>query len=544
MSSNLDTRTMSPTLISNIPGLGNVRVAGEYTDASVATQYQNFLASIVGVYNDIASGTALSQNDVTNVQNSLAALQSLAVNGVILPDGTKAVPTIEMATSIGQLLSSFQAVGFLNSGGQTIANLQRWQDLSQFGVATLMQAAVNAPLANHTLQTLLAVNYIQQGNNILSNNLSQLENFLQATQDALSLLNSIQAFKNNVAADNVFDPTAHPELQVNVNVVAGFGSLTNSPMPQVVFVGPTTVTLPSGIGTFTVDNANGSPSSYDLVVTDDTVSPPVTKNYHYKIVTTPTGDPGTTNNPTTPIFVPGVGPNDTSGDPGTIYFPNTYPYNTLPNGFTATADSDGNISFFNASTTVNSNGTPVSVGAAINIGDKFSANAFTTQNNAQAVAQNYVSVANLLFSKPITATPTVDTKSQSVINEYNKLVAQISTVIAEVQKAAGGSIPASLQSNQTTLISQLQQVQKDMANPNTTIAQWLVDGTGNTNSSITGTYQINLTQAITGAEGFNTTQQQRLSAQLFLFQEFYQSASAALSTISQEIIKMAQGVGQ
>lgn len=332
---NLDTKTMSPTIQTNIPGLGVVRVATEYTDGAVVSQYQNALTGIVSVYNDIASNTALSQADVTNVANGLAALQSLAVNGVTLPDGKKALPTIEMATSIGQLIDSFEAVGFLNSGGQTIANLQRWQDLSQFGVATLMQNAVNAPLANHTLQTLLAVNYVQQGNTILSNNLSQLETFEQATLNALTLLNSIQAFKNNVAADNVFDPTAHPELQVNVNVIEGFGSLTNSPMPQTVAVGPI-IHLGDLPGQFSnVQNLNGSPSGFNLVITDNTVNPPVTKQYHYQIVTSPdTSNPASATNianPSQPIYVPGVPAGDTSGAAGTIYFPNSYPYNTLPN---------------------------------------------------------------------------------------------------------------------------------------------------------------------------------------------------------------------
>jgi hypothetical protein len=57
-----------------------------------------------------------------------------------------------------------------------------------------------------------------------------------------------------------------------------------------------------------------------------------------------------------------------------------------------------------------------------------------------------------------------------------------------------------------------------------------------------GTFQNDLTSAITAAQSLNNTQQEQVRNFLFVFQEYYQSASAVLSSMTQIIQDMAQKI--
>lgn len=59
-----------------------------------------------------------------------------------------------------------------------------------------------------------------------------------------------------------------------------------------------------------------------------------------------------------------------------------------------------------------------------------------------------------------------------------------------------------------------------------------------------GGFQINLTAAITAGQNLNDTQKEKVRQYLFLFEEYYKSASAVLTKISQLIEKMAQGISR
>lgn len=56
--------------------------------------------------------------------------------------------------------------------------------------------------------------------------------------------------------------------------------------------------------------------------------------------------------------------------------------------------------------------------------------------------------------------------------------------------------------------------------------------------------QNNLTFAVTSAQGLNDQQKQLVQQYLYIFQQFYQSASAVLQAINQLITKMAQGISR
>lgn len=198
----------------------------------------------------------------------------------------------------------------------------------------------------------------------------------------------------------------------------------------------------------------------------------------------------------------------------------------------------------------------------------------TTFNNLASYTAAYKALTSPLFSSPImpvvnttpntpgtvTAFTPSDPSSQTIMNQFTTLKQQLSNEIAQLSALNPPSTPTGTSTGVTpsttaasTLVTSLQTVLQDMspvgANgqqiPDSNVFQqamtWLLDGQGNPKSTITGQYQQDIVNASNTASSFNSTQQQNLNAQLFLMQEFYQSASALLSTLNTEIIKIAGG---
>jgi hypothetical protein len=75
------------------------------------------------------------------------------------------------------------------------------------------------------------------------------------------------------------------------------------------------------------------------------------------------------------------------------------------------------------------------------------------------------------------------------------------------------------------------------------LQKWIMDSYDGT-SAQAGAIQQHITFAITSAENLNTQQQQNVQSFLFLFEEYYKSASAILQQITQIIQRMAQHTTQ
>lgn len=74
--------------------------------------------------------------------------------------------------------------------------------------------------------------------------------------------------------------------------------------------------------------------------------------------------------------------------------------------------------------------------------------------------------------------------------------------------------------------------------------KWVIDGLGDKNSSFSGKIQENLDTAIAAGESLNDQQKEETRRFLFLFEEFYKSASAILTKITELIQKMAQNINK
>lgn len=80
-----------------------------------------------------------------------------------------------------------------------------------------------------------------------------------------------------------------------------------------------------------------------------------------------------------------------------------------------------------------------------------------------------------------------------------------------------------------------------------TIQKWVLDNYNVHGSSLAasaGALQNAITFAMTAAQSLNDTQKEKVRRFLFIFQEYYQSASAVLSKITQIVEKMAQKISQ
>lgn len=129
---------------------------------------------------------------------------------------------------------------------------------------------------------------------------------------------------------------------------------------------------------------------------------------------------------------------------------------------------------------------------------------------------------------------------QSIITQLNSQIAALS--------ATTPLVDGRVDSN--SLYAKLITVKADASaaatNPTAAIA-WIVDKynlTGDVGVVGAGKIQQNLTNAITAGQSLNTTQTESVRNFLYLFEEYYKSASAVLQAINQIIQKMADGIAR
>lgn len=133
--------------------------------------------------------------------------------------------SMEMATAVDQLIKSLQAVGvntdvivsnvnalqYQPQGVIGRGDVRAWKDFSttSSSIKNILTLAVRASAgtidgveggtSNTSLQALVELVYVRTGNELISETLEGLEDALSITKDALALLNDIQALHNLVA---------------------------------------------------------------------------------------------------------------------------------------------------------------------------------------------------------------------------------------------------------------------------------------------------------------------------------------------------------
>lgn len=145
---------------------------------------------------------------------------------------------------------------------------------------------------------------------------------------------------------------------------------------------------------------------------------------------------------------------------------------------------------------------------------------------------------------------------QSIVNEIHLVSAQSSSAELSDPQSMYNKLKV-VKSDLSTLFARL-----TISNPTVPIAadstftgqqkasalvRWILDNYNQSSggaSSSAGLAQQNITLAITSAQSLNDTQKEDVRNFLFVFQEYYQSASSLLQAISKIIEKMAQGIAQ
>ncbi len=129
-----------------------------------------------------------------------------------------------------------------------------------------------------------------------------------------------------------------------------------------------------------------------------------------------------------------------------------------------------------------------------------------------------------------TVTAAYNYSAQQVVNNLGLIIQQIS-------QAAGS----------TALTQSLNVIKNDFSTTSAsgqpmTVQAWVQDYS--TGGSTNGDFQRHLNNAITASQSFNDTQSEELRRVMFVFEEFYKSATAMLSRISQIVEKMASSMSR
>lgn len=167
---------------------------------------------------------------------------------------------------------------------------------------------------------------------------------------------------------------------------------------------------------------------------------------------------------------------------------------------------------------------------------------------------NYSQAASAFFGQPIvpqfayvSANATVGTVTfaqfqQDLINYRNQLIAQIPQLSAATPTLSGGGAdPNALLSKIRTVLADLNQFN---LNTFSGVQAWVLDSydSEGADAQNAGNIQKGLTFAITAGQALNNTQSETVRRYLFLFEEYYKSASTILQAITQIIQKMAGGI--
>jgi hypothetical protein len=132
--------------------------------------------------------------------------------------------------------------------------------------------------------------------------------------------------------------------------------------------------------------------------------------------------------------------------------------------------------------------------------------------------------------------------------QMQTLKAQISGMIPSLEAVT----PTSQQGADTnSLLANMQTILSDLNNTHAAstaagASAWLTDqyNISTTTNSSAGIYQQHITNAITAGQSLNTSQTEAVRNYLYVYEEYYKSASAVLTAISQIISKMAGGIAR
>jgi hypothetical protein len=119
-----------------------------------------------------------------------------------------------------------------------------------------------------------------------------------------------------------------------------------------------------------------------------------------------------------------------------------------------------------------------------------------------------------------------------------QIIANLAYLMQQIGAQGGASVGGGL-------IQALRQVKSDFsglmgANSTTAIQTWIQD----TQPQDPGGFQQNLSNAVTSSQSFNDTERENLREVMFVYEEFYKSATGMLSSLDTLLKKMADAIAR
>ncbi|MCE5294288.1 MAG: hypothetical protein LLF94_06705 [Chlamydiales bacterium] len=159
----------------------------------------------------------------------------------------------------------------------------------------------------------------------------------------------------------------------------------------------------------------------------------------------------------------------------------------------------------------------------------------------------YQDYFNHLSAGSIGSTSPLDAQVFAALNTAANQVASysVTTIITNLNYLASQITAQGGGSASSGLVQALNKVKSDFValqstNQSTAIQKWIQD----TQTSDPGSFQRDLSNAIVSSQSFNDTERENLREVMFVFEEFYKSATGLLSRLTQLIEKMADGIAR
>lgn len=203
----------------NVDGI-QVLAQREYTSSSVLQEYETHMKVIQDFMATIFDPPQVGPPDGYNtlpLRVAIEGLRNLAVNGIPGPldpnnpggEQKTYYMTIEMNQTLDLLFRTLNAVGVTVPGGTgPITEPPNWYQLwYNLGAGTpflqnVFTLALSAQHDNVSLQSMVELQYVKQGNDLLGEKMGDLQEALQVTKSSLSLLTNLQNLHNEIAVNN------------------------------------------------------------------------------------------------------------------------------------------------------------------------------------------------------------------------------------------------------------------------------------------------------------------------------------------------------
>lgn len=173
---------------------------------------------------------------------------------------------------------------------------------------------------------------------------------------------------------------------------------------------------------------------------------------------------------------------------------------------------------------------------------------------ASFLQSTYISAASAFFGTPVQVTASFSSLNSTGTGTFSDFEAKLKTIRSAMAlqitqlSAFTPPLPGGGEDS-NSLLAKLRIVYAEtngITNQATALA-WIVDKYNETGTSAVtdaGDIQQHITEAITAGQSLNATQTEDLRSFMYLFEEYYKSASAILQAISQIIQKMADAIAR